>query len=182
MQKHKQKKGGKTVSSLKTLSLLLAAIISLSQGVAMAADYKLNPFTLAYEGAITENVKGKVNIHPVTYKLNGIGISANVYTPANYNPGNKYPAVVVAHAEGAELHYPFCQNREISRFMALPKVLIASTFPASSHLSALHGSRSTRNFAYEDSCSHNQTSRKSLRFSQRAQRALANGRERAREY
>lgn len=66
----------------------------------MAADYKQNPFTLAYDGAITENVKGKVNIHPVTYKLNGIAISANVYTPANYDPGNRYPAVVVAHPNG----------------------------------------------------------------------------------
>ncbi len=66
----------------------------------MAADYKLNPFTLSYDGAITENVKGKVNIHSVTYKLNGIDISANVYTPANYNPNNKFPAVVVAHPNG----------------------------------------------------------------------------------
>lgn len=88
------------MSSLKTLWLLLAAIISISQGVAMAADYKLNPFTLAYEGAITENVKGKVNIHPVTYKLNGIDISANVYTPANYDSRKKYPAVVIAHPNG----------------------------------------------------------------------------------
>jgi len=94
------KKGEKTMSRLKTLSLLLAAMMSISQGVAIAADYRLNPFTLAYEGAITENAKGKVNIHPVTYKLNGIDISANVYTPANYNPGNKYPAVVVAHPNG----------------------------------------------------------------------------------
>jgi len=37
------------MSSLKTLSLLLAAII-ISSGAAMAADYKLNPFTLVYEG------------------------------------------------------------------------------------------------------------------------------------
>ena len=66
----------------------------------MAADYKLNPFTLTYDGAITENAKGKVNIRPVTYKLNGIDISANVYTPANYNPSNTYPAVVVAHPNG----------------------------------------------------------------------------------
>jgi fermentation-respiration switch protein FrsA (DUF1100 family) len=80
--------------------MLLAAIISVSSGAAMAADYKQNPFTLAYDGAITENVKGKVNIHPVTYKVNGIDISANVYTPADYNPSNKYPAVVVAHPNG----------------------------------------------------------------------------------
>jgi len=79
----------------------LAVTICISQGeTAMAADYKLNPYTLAYDGAITENVKGKVNIHPVTYKMNGIDISANVYTPVNYNPNNKYPTVVVAHPNG----------------------------------------------------------------------------------
>jgi len=61
---------------------------------------KQNPYTLVYEGAITENVKGKVNIHPVTYKLNGIDIAANVYTPADYDPSKKYPAVVVAHPNG----------------------------------------------------------------------------------
>jgi uncharacterized protein len=59
-----------------------------------------NPFGLVYEGAITENVSGKVNIHPVTYKLNGIIISANVYTPANYEPSKNYPTVVVAHPNG----------------------------------------------------------------------------------
>ena len=82
------------------MSMLFTATIGISSGAAMAADYKLNPFTLSYDGAITENVKGKVNIHPVTYELNGIDISANVYTPANFNPNNKYPAVVVAHPNG----------------------------------------------------------------------------------
>lgn len=82
------------------MSILLAVMMSVAAGAAIAADYKKNPFTLAYDGAITENVKGKVNIHPVTYKLNGIDISANVYTPANYNPANKYPVVVVAHPNG----------------------------------------------------------------------------------
>lgn len=86
--------------SLKTVSVLFAAMISISPATAMAADYRLNPFTLAYDGAITGNVEGKVNIHPVTYQLNGIAIAANVYTPANYNPNNKYPAVVVAHPNG----------------------------------------------------------------------------------
>lgn len=78
----------------------LSAIISTLSGVTMAADYKQNPFTLAYDGAITENVKGKVNIHPVNYKLDGLDISANVYTPANYDSHKKYPTIVVAHPNG----------------------------------------------------------------------------------
>lgn len=78
----------------------IALITVFSSGAALAADYKKNPFTLVYEGAISENVKGKVNIHPVTYKLNSLDISANVYTPGNYDPGKKYPAVVVAHPNG----------------------------------------------------------------------------------
>lgn len=66
-----------------------------------SAQTKLtNPFGLVYGNAITENVSGKVNIHPVTYKLNGIDIAANVYTPADYDPSKKYPAVVVAHPNG----------------------------------------------------------------------------------
>ena len=79
---------------------LMAATIALLAGEVGAADYKKNPFTLTYEGAITENVKGKVNIRTVTYKLNGIDIAANVYTPANYDASGKYPAVVVAHPNG----------------------------------------------------------------------------------
>jgi fermentation-respiration switch protein FrsA (DUF1100 family) len=59
-----------------------------------------NPFTLVYDGAITENVEGAVNIHPVNYTINGIPISANVYTPANFNPGKSYATVVVAHPNG----------------------------------------------------------------------------------
>ena len=59
-----------------------------------------NPFGLVYQDAITENKQGKVNIHPVKYKLNGIDIAANIYTPANFDPAKKYPALVVAHPNG----------------------------------------------------------------------------------
>ena len=81
-------------------SVLFAATIGTLSGATMAADYKQNPFTLAYEGAIAENAKGQVNLHAVNYKLNGIDISANVYTPANYDASKKYPTIVVAHPNG----------------------------------------------------------------------------------
>lgn len=79
---------------------ILSFILSFTFGAAMAADYKANPYTLTYAGAITKNIKGEVNIYPVTYKLNNIDIAANVYTPANYTADGKYSAIVVAHPNG----------------------------------------------------------------------------------
>lgn len=68
--------------------------------ISIAQTRLANPFGLVYRDAITENGSGKVNIHPVNYKLNGITISANIYTPANYDQSKKYPVVVVAHPNG----------------------------------------------------------------------------------
>lgn len=84
----------------KTKAGVVAAVLSLATGEAFAADYRKNPFTLVYEGAITSNEPGKVNIHAVTYKLNGLDISANVYTPPGFSADKRYATVVVAHPNG----------------------------------------------------------------------------------
>lgn len=60
----------------------------------------INQFGLVYDGAITENIAGQVNIRPVNYVRNGLKISANVYVPKNYDPTKKYPAITVAHPNG----------------------------------------------------------------------------------
>jgi hypothetical protein len=60
-----------------------------------------NPYTLVYQDAITENLPGQVNIHPVNYDLNGLKISANVYTPPGFDPDGAYAAIVIAHPNGS---------------------------------------------------------------------------------
>ena len=85
-------------SLVKTAAFLLAA--NLLSAEVLSADYRQNPFTLTYKGAITKNVEGKVNIHAVSYKLNNIDIAANVYTPPGFDPSKQYPAIVIAHPNG----------------------------------------------------------------------------------
>lgn len=78
----------------------LFTIMLVSVSSVFAQSNTGNAFGLVYEGAIKENLPGKVNIHPVKYNLNGNEIAANVYTPANYDPAKKYPAITVAHPNG----------------------------------------------------------------------------------
>jgi fermentation-respiration switch protein FrsA (DUF1100 family) len=90
---------------MKNIALIITIAISIvtvqmSSAQITQKEKKQNPYTLVYEGAITENVKGKVNIYPVTYTIKEITIVANVYTPANYDASKKYPAVVIAHPNG----------------------------------------------------------------------------------
>ncbi|TLD84606.1 alpha/beta hydrolase [Helicobacter sp. MIT 11-5569] len=62
-----------------------------------------NPFGLVYDGAITHNEKGKVQIFPISYTSTAnarLKIAANLYLPANFSENKKYKAIVVAHPNG----------------------------------------------------------------------------------
>lgn len=85
---------------MEKIKFIIVAMFMATGVNSSAQDKSKNPFGLVYGDAISENESGKVNIHPVTYKLNGIDIAANVYTPAGYDASKKYPAVVVAHPNG----------------------------------------------------------------------------------
>ncbi|CAK7052249.1 alpha/beta hydrolase [uncultured Phascolarctobacterium sp.] len=87
------------------MTALAAAVVLMAcgfapVGMAEAEAASENRYGLVYQNAITRNVSGKVNIRPVNYKLHGLKIAANVYTPANYSVDKKYAAIVVAHPNG----------------------------------------------------------------------------------
>lgn len=63
--------------------------------------YNDNLFGFVYEGALTTNVEGTVNVHPVSYDANGVVVAANVYTPAGYSEDGSYAGIVVGHPNGA---------------------------------------------------------------------------------
>lgn len=81
-------------------AFFIAANLSVSAAATAKEDSSTQSFGLVYQGALTQNLQGQVNIHAVTYQLNGLDIAANIYTPAGYDPRKKYPAIVIAHPNG----------------------------------------------------------------------------------
>jgi fermentation-respiration switch protein FrsA (DUF1100 family) len=86
-------------NTMKNRNIILVALIFV---FASAQAQNINPYGLVYRGAITQNVKGKVNIRPVEYEVEGIRVAANLYLPADYDETSSktYAAVMVAHPNG----------------------------------------------------------------------------------
>ncbi|NJL76425.1 MAG: hypothetical protein HC892_16810 [Saprospiraceae bacterium] len=81
------------MKKITSIAMLAMLVINFADAQSVQKTHQQNPWTLVYEGAITKNVKGKVNIQPVTYKIKDIPIAANVYTPPNFDDTQKYPAM-----------------------------------------------------------------------------------------
>lgn len=59
-----------------------------------------NKFGLVYDGAISENIDGEVNIKQVSYEVSGIKVAGNLYLPADFDENKTYPTISVAHPNG----------------------------------------------------------------------------------
>lgn len=85
---------------MESIKIIIIAVFMATGLETFGQEKPKNTFGLVYANAITENKANHIQIHPLSYTLNGITIAANVYTPADYNKNNQYPTIVIAHPNG----------------------------------------------------------------------------------
>lgn len=87
------------------LIMVIVLIIAISIGIFVSTNKRNNENTnninISNENATIQESNNKENNQKITTNSNILkSISANVYTPANFDETNQYPAVVVAHPNG----------------------------------------------------------------------------------